>query len=186
MRAAHISKNSIVRWPPAEESWDCDTSGSVEINQILGATLKKTKSKGQRTGAESVGFVFLRTEALEIQQVGLVVHLIELQWHFGVLFVDGILPANPDMEGIDRLPFLYQRKFNRRGSRSFQLRVAYEFQRFHGSVHLVHDVMRLALRPDSQVPFGSLHRSLVTRRSFTSTSCPLPESRCVPNYNLSR
>ena len=34
--------------------------------------------------------------------------------------------------------------------------VTYKIERLHGPVDLVHDVLRLALRPDPQVPLGAL------------------------------
>jgi hypothetical protein len=100
--------------------------------------------------------VLVSAQGFEIQQVGLVVDLVELQRHLGELAGDGIAFANAQVKRIDRLPL--------------------EIERFHGPVHFVHDVVRLALRPDPKVPLGSFHRSFArSGRTFTGAQCPLTE-----------
>ena len=58
----------------------------------------------------------------------------------------------------------------------------YEIKSLHCSVHFVHDVVWLALRTDSEVPFGSFDRRFVHSCALTSTGRPLSKSSCIENY----
>ena len=128
MRAAHISKNSIVWWPAI--GWLFATS--LLLSAGGGGVSKSEDEKQNRLNIFSTrslfSFLCLLTrsrprqvllavllaacdilvvgEALEVQEEALVVHLVELERHLHKVLPDGIPATHLDVVGIHNLPFL--------------------------------------------------------------------------------
>ena len=108
IRAAHISKNSMVGCPPAAVSCVCEASAPDFISTENGMWVDGQRRQDALDGAilTRTLLVFFGIEGFEIQQVGFVIHLVELQRHLGVLLADGVLAAHLHVVRVHRLPFL--------------------------------------------------------------------------------
>lgn len=108
----------------------------------------------------------LTINALEVEQVATIVHLVELQTHLHKIPSDRILPAHSQVIRVHHLNPMTSDTLTHLFS---LIKHAYLYifqgthfplvlQLFHGTVNLSHDVVWFALAPYAQVPFCLLHR----------------------------